>query len=83
MRKPISGTQAAKMLGLGNNLSFTKKFVETRQIQPIIYPGSKRRLYDPDDVERLIYLNKQRQQEQSSLVNTFVKDAINRHRQAS
>jgi hypothetical protein len=81
MRKPISGTQAAKLIGLGNNLSFVRKFVWTNQILPIVFPGAKRKLYDPDDVERLIYLNKQ--PAQVSNLQEKVNQIINKHRQAS
>ena len=40
--KPISGTEAAKIMRVKNNQAFVKLFVETGQIKPIKYPGKKK-----------------------------------------
>jgi hypothetical protein len=57
-RNWLSETEAAKKMGVKNNHSFYTTFVETHQIDPIIFPGRKQRRYLKADVEALNYINK-------------------------
>jgi len=78
MNKPISGSKAAKLIGVGGNFMFKKRFVDTGQITPIIYEGGKRWLYDPEDVQRLLFLNK-RTVTQPSITQEMVKEILKKH----
>lgn len=50
----ISGTRAAKKLGIAKNQTFVKKFVKTGLIKPVRFPGSKRDVYVSYEVDHLI-----------------------------
>ena len=53
----ISGTKAAKILGLKNNKAFVEACVRNNQIKPTRFPGRKRLSYRRDEVENLIKVN--------------------------
>lgn len=79
MKKLLSGTQAAKIVGVGNNLAFVKHFVETKQIAPVKFPGAKRKKYVAEDVARLIDLNKKIEQQRPAIFNEIIETIKNKH----
>lgn len=70
----ISGTQAARKLGIANNLAFVRKFVVTGLIRPVRFPGSKRLKYDLKDVLQLIHKCKEQPPDKTEKIKQIIKN---------